>query len=192
MVVLPDGGFHGTIGGGTLEWRALAEAQRALQSGGDRARWIRQSLGPELGQCCGGRVTLLVEVIDATVAGPGARILPRWRPAAASPAAPSMSMAGSTGNGWSPMARRPEPTHIAADGVLIEAFRRNPPADTAVRRRPCRPGAGAGPGAAAVAGHLGRSAPRRLSRLACRPMPTASSRPRPWARSPRRRPAASC
>lgn len=29
MVITRDG-FHGTIGGGTLEWKALAEAQRLL------------------------------------------------------------------------------------------------------------------------------------------------------------------
>ncbi|WP_248304432.1 XdhC family protein [Breoghania sp. L-A4] len=28
MVVRPDGGFHGTIGGGRLEWQALAQAQK--------------------------------------------------------------------------------------------------------------------------------------------------------------------
>jgi xanthine dehydrogenase accessory factor len=30
MVVRPDGGFSGTIGGGTLEWIALAEAKALL------------------------------------------------------------------------------------------------------------------------------------------------------------------
>jgi xanthine dehydrogenase accessory factor len=62
MVVTPAG-FHGTIGGGALEWKALAAAQALL--GRPRAvRIIRQSLGPDLGQCCGGRVTLAVESFD--------------------------------------------------------------------------------------------------------------------------------
>ena len=34
MVVRPSGGFHGTIGGGAMEWRALAEAREALAKGG--------------------------------------------------------------------------------------------------------------------------------------------------------------
>jgi xanthine dehydrogenase accessory factor len=63
MVVSPRG-FHGTIGGGTLEWKALAEAQRLL--GRPRAvKMLTQSLGPDLGQCCGGRVTLAIESFDA-------------------------------------------------------------------------------------------------------------------------------
>ena len=33
MVVRPSGGFHGTIGGGAMEWRALAEAREALGQG---------------------------------------------------------------------------------------------------------------------------------------------------------------
>jgi xanthine dehydrogenase accessory factor len=63
MVVSPRG-FHGTIGGGTLEWKALAEAQRLL--GRPRAvKMLTQSLGPDLGQCCGGRVTLAIESFAA-------------------------------------------------------------------------------------------------------------------------------
>ena len=34
MVVAPDGRFTGTIGGGALEWGALAEAQALLARGG--------------------------------------------------------------------------------------------------------------------------------------------------------------
>jgi xanthine dehydrogenase accessory factor len=65
MVIDTNGGFRGTIGGGTLEWRLLAEAQRALEVG--RAGFETRSipLGPELGQCCGGRVTVALEVFDA-------------------------------------------------------------------------------------------------------------------------------
>src|SRR5919109_4960781 len=58
LIVVPGGGFYGTIGGGALEWRALAEAQAALERGAG-ARLSRHALGPELGQCCGGGGGLL-------------------------------------------------------------------------------------------------------------------------------------
>ncbi len=61
MVVRPDGAFHGTIGGGRLEWEALAAARAALSAGRGPARFLDQALGPDLGQCCGGHVRLLVE-----------------------------------------------------------------------------------------------------------------------------------
>ena len=63
MLIQPDGGFTGTIGGGTLEWRVIAEAQRLL-AGAATPAWQRSSiaLGPELGQCCGGRIELALEV----------------------------------------------------------------------------------------------------------------------------------
>ncbi|CUH78160.1 xanthine dehydrogenase accessory protein XdhC [Tropicibacter naphthalenivorans] len=53
-----DGGQSGTIGGGALELQA---AQQAFT----RKGLTRHALGPELGQCCGGAVTLLTEVYDA-------------------------------------------------------------------------------------------------------------------------------
>ncbi len=66
LIVHPDGGFTGTIGGGTLEWRALAVAQAALANPqAPRAEVRRYALGPELGQCCGGNVDLIVEVVAA-------------------------------------------------------------------------------------------------------------------------------
>ena len=65
MVVTPRG-TSGSIGGGTLEWHALAEAQRLLHR--PRTHIImRKSLGPDLGQCCGGRVELLIENFDASM-----------------------------------------------------------------------------------------------------------------------------
>jgi xanthine dehydrogenase accessory factor len=63
MLVTADG-FRGTIGGGTLEWHALAEAQKML--GQPKAtKQIQKHLGPDLGQCCGGRVTLAFENFSA-------------------------------------------------------------------------------------------------------------------------------
>ncbi|MBL8569610.1 MAG: xanthine dehydrogenase accessory protein XdhC [Phreatobacter sp.] len=66
MIVRPDGAFSGSIGGGTLEWQVLARAQAMLARGERAARLVDQSLGPDLGQCCGGRVTLAIEVFDRT------------------------------------------------------------------------------------------------------------------------------
>jgi xanthine dehydrogenase accessory factor len=48
---------EGTIGGGALEHRAIAQARALLASGGGEERQTIP-LGPGLGQCCGGAVTL--------------------------------------------------------------------------------------------------------------------------------------
>jgi xanthine dehydrogenase accessory factor len=53
-------GQDGSIGGGTLEYEAAAHARAMLERGADRAtRTV--ALGPDMGQCCGGRVRLLWE-----------------------------------------------------------------------------------------------------------------------------------
>jgi xanthine dehydrogenase accessory factor len=64
MVVRPSGGMYGTIGGGELEYEALEEARAALAAGRGPARRRSVALGPELGQCCGGRVVWRVETFD--------------------------------------------------------------------------------------------------------------------------------
>jgi xanthine dehydrogenase accessory factor len=66
MVVAPDGTFTGTIGGGALEWAALAEAQSLIARGKAKASRLDKALGPDLGQCCGGRVLLTIERFDAS------------------------------------------------------------------------------------------------------------------------------
>ncbi|APZ53576.1 xanthine dehydrogenase accessory protein XdhC [Salipiger abyssi] len=53
-----EGGQSGTIGGGALE---LMAAEAAFMHEG----LSRHPLGPSLGQCCGGAVTLLTEIYDA-------------------------------------------------------------------------------------------------------------------------------
>ena len=62
MVVSADG-IAGTIGGGNLEYQTEAAA-RALLAGGASGISTRDfPLGPALGQCCGGHVTVLFEVM---------------------------------------------------------------------------------------------------------------------------------
>ncbi|MCK0149704.1 xanthine dehydrogenase accessory protein XdhC [Marivita sp. S6314] len=53
-----EGGQSGTIGGGALEYQA---AEHAFA----REGVTKHPLGPDLGQCCGGVVTLLTEQFDA-------------------------------------------------------------------------------------------------------------------------------
>ena len=64
MVIAPDGGFRGTVGGGELEWQAIGVARDVLARNAPAAALGRFTLGPDLGQCCGGSVRLLTEVFD--------------------------------------------------------------------------------------------------------------------------------
>ncbi|MEM7491569.1 MAG: XdhC family protein, partial [Pseudomonadota bacterium] len=73
------GGFDGTIGGGALEWRALELARATLATGAPRVE--RMPLGPALGQCCGGAVTLVIERLDAVPDLPWTRRVEGDRPA---------------------------------------------------------------------------------------------------------------
>ncbi|MFC0204060.1 xanthine dehydrogenase accessory protein XdhC [Novosphingobium soli] len=57
-------GQEGTIGGGQLEYRALEQARALLDHAPGAWRVQDYPLGPLLGQCCGGRVRLLVERLD--------------------------------------------------------------------------------------------------------------------------------
>jgi xanthine dehydrogenase accessory factor len=51
----------GTIGGGQLEWQAIAAARALLEAAGPAARVERLVLAADLGQCCGGVVELWIE-----------------------------------------------------------------------------------------------------------------------------------
>jgi xanthine dehydrogenase accessory factor len=73
MVVTAQG-FQGTIGGGHLELLALRQARELLDRPdpgpeGEAPEVRDLALGPSLGQCCGGRTTLVYERIAP----------PRWR-----------------------------------------------------------------------------------------------------------------
>ena len=61
----------GTVGGGHLELKAIALARAMLEQGDLHARTEHYPLGPALGQCCGGAVTLVYAPLDAAA-------LARW------------------------------------------------------------------------------------------------------------------
>jgi xanthine dehydrogenase accessory factor len=62
MLVAEDALF-GTIGGGHLEFMAIDHARRMLVSG-ERQGFLDVPLGPEIGQCCGGRTGLAFNRLD--------------------------------------------------------------------------------------------------------------------------------
>jgi xanthine dehydrogenase accessory factor len=56
---------EGTIGGGHLELKAIERARRLLAGGEPGPQTAHYPLGPALGQCCGGAVTIGLSVLDA-------------------------------------------------------------------------------------------------------------------------------
>ena len=98
-------GQSGSIGGGALEWQATLDA-RALVSGGGKLRINRIPLGPALGQCCGGAVTLLTEVYDAeTVACLPVDVIARSVDGRAMPLSVKRILDGARGKGQMPPAQ---------------------------------------------------------------------------------------
>jgi xanthine dehydrogenase accessory factor len=64
MLVWSDG-IAGTVGGGHLEFKAIATARALLgDSGAPLAQIARFNLGPQLAQCCGGGAVLLFETLS--------------------------------------------------------------------------------------------------------------------------------
>lgn len=67
MLVAPERIF-GTIGGGQLEFMAIDEARSLLRGAStskpEPAKALDIPLGPDIGQCCGGRVGLSIERVD--------------------------------------------------------------------------------------------------------------------------------
>ena len=58
----------GTVGGGQLEFQAIAQARQMLAGEGVHAGGVelRFALGPSLGQCCGGVMVLQFEPVDGS------------------------------------------------------------------------------------------------------------------------------
>ncbi|MCF6367509.1 xanthine dehydrogenase accessory protein XdhC [Rhizobium halophilum] len=64
MLVATDA-IWGTIGGGQLEFMAIDNARAVLSGGGNAVMDI--PLGPEIGQCCGGRMRLSFEPVTEAI-----------------------------------------------------------------------------------------------------------------------------
>ncbi len=62
-MVVGGNGFAGTIGGGSLEFRAFEQALNMLRDGRKKSE-LAVTLGPDTGQCCGGAVRLHFELLD--------------------------------------------------------------------------------------------------------------------------------
>jgi len=62
VMYVDETGQQGTIGGGALEFQAVAQARAMLGPQGTR-QLLSVPLGPALGQCCGGAVKLLLETV---------------------------------------------------------------------------------------------------------------------------------
>lgn len=70
--------IHGTIGGGQLEYMAIDKARQLLRprrhASSDRIEvdevcaTLDVPLGPEIGQCCGGRVEVAIRLVDQALA----------------------------------------------------------------------------------------------------------------------------
>lgn len=122
MLATAGGGYSGTIGGGALEWQALSEAARLLAAHPD-GRGITRSLvlGPDLGQCCGGRVSLRFEAF--------AEADHRWIAALARVETNGMFVTTGMPDARGIVIRTPYgPSHPPQPGVLREEFgmRRTP------------------------------------------------------------------
>lgn len=71
MLVAPDATYK-TIGGGQLEFMAMDKARDMIRDGIARDT-LDVPLGPEIGQCCGGRVTMEFGLIDDVLAAASLR-----------------------------------------------------------------------------------------------------------------------
>jgi len=62
-IFIAEDATYGTIGGGQLEYMAIDEARRMLRRHQGQKR-LTVPLGPEIGQCCGGVVSLHFQLMD--------------------------------------------------------------------------------------------------------------------------------
>ena len=168
MVVAPDGAFTGTIGGGALEWqRARRGAGAAGAARRRRCARARQGARPRprpmlrRARAADDRAVRRRRSRRGRSAGGGGA-----RGRADDDRARRHATAGwRAASRTATTARSPRPAYaVQSDGRSYEQFGDEPTRALSVRRRPCRPRAGPGAGAAAVRRHLDRPAARRVPR----------------------------
>ncbi len=64
LVLYPDGRRAGTVGGGAVEREVLAALASCIESG--KPEIVVYDLGRDLGMCCGGRMEVFVEPVEAS------------------------------------------------------------------------------------------------------------------------------
>lgn len=62
IILDEQGGFRGSIGGGNLENASIQLAQKMLSLDTQNIHIEKHLLGPNMGQCCGGAVTTMIEI----------------------------------------------------------------------------------------------------------------------------------
>ena len=67
MLVLPNGDFHGSVGGGELERHLLEQTKEMLTQPIAQAKKIMVPLSAKSGQCCGGVVEAFVEIFSGGI-----------------------------------------------------------------------------------------------------------------------------
>ena len=195
IVLQPDGGFFGTIGGGRLEYEAIAAARAALVGRARRGEVPRLAARPQSRPMLRrrGAARSPRPSTPTDIAGRAAAARRRKSRAPSSTDEPrSMANGRIARRRWriAPRGKQPEEAPRAFDTTSFpRAFRRSDHAGASVRRRPRRPRRRAGAGAAAFHVCAGSTAARISFRNTCRRMSSRSAPTtvdaRTWHEAPR-------
>ena len=113
----------GSVGGGQLELMAIDEARRMMADKVTRPGLMRYSLGPDLGQCCGGAVRLLLEPLTKV----DRRWLTQWQSQVSGTGTRLLITGGDVGKSWAEADDSTDGARVVEDGKrwqVIEAVRR--------------------------------------------------------------------
>ena len=113
----------GSVGGGQLELLAIDEARRMMADNAARPALMRYSLGPDLGQCCGGAVRLLLEPLTKI----DRRWLTQWQSQVKGEGTRLLVTGSDSGKNWAEADDRADGAHVVEDGKrwqVLEAVRR--------------------------------------------------------------------